>query len=358
MCLNKRLIVVIAIFVATLFVGEVLGQKYLDTVRMKMPNKVTVEYLMNYGQKKLIKEKYLTKKGKENTRYVKQEQFLASSFEWRKGLGDFLLRWQTLGIDNIEDREPLCITDKDMHITIVENKKPVKVYFPKDKQLALTIEGRHKLCLQQEYYTINIYFDKIKQLQELNEYDFMKISQKADRTLQKNESLKFKKRGALIAWTQYGEENNVKVQDIHFLKRKKQNYLEIFPSSGLGFAKGDWNAVLSLEMGIVLSNNIQYSDKFSIAYEWMYNFSEGNKNINQWIDVGYQKNTSLLSQKSNWIGLSLGYLIHKNGDLFDDHTFRLGLPTTIHTNIKVTPQLYFKDFFKDAYPGVKISFNL
>ncbi len=53
--------------------------------------------------------------------------------------------------------------------------------------------------------------------------------------------------------------------------------------------------------------------------------------------------------------LSLGYLIHRSGDLIEKNTFRLGMGKVKLLKTTIEPSLYFNNFFKGVTPGIRIS---
>ncbi len=52
---------------------------------------------------------------------------------------------------------------------------------------------------------------------------------------------------------------------------------------------------------------------------------------------------------------SLGYLINRNGNFFEKHTFRFGAGKLQLMKTTIEPSLYFNDFFKGVTPGIRIS---
>lgn len=58
------------------------------------------------------------------------------------------------------------------------------------------------------------------------------------------------------------------------------------------------------------------------------------------------------------LNFSLGYLIHREGDYFVKHTFRLcvGSAGLVKNRVIIQPCMYFNDFFKGVTPGVRVSF--
>ena len=53
--------------------------------------------------------------------------------------------------------------------------------------------------------------------------------------------------------------------------------------------------------------------------------------------------------------LSLGYLIHRDGDYFDKNTFRFGAGKIQLLKTAIEPSLYFNNFLKGVTPGIRIS---
>ncbi len=52
---------------------------------------------------------------------------------------------------------------------------------------------------------------------------------------------------------------------------------------------------------------------------------------------------------------SLGYLINRNGDLIDKHTFRFGAGKLRLNKTTIEPSMYFNNFFKGVTPCIRIS---
>jgi hypothetical protein len=52
---------------------------------------------------------------------------------------------------------------------------------------------------------------------------------------------------------------------------------------------------------------------------------------------------------------SLGYLIHREGEVIEKHTFRLGAGKIQFLKTTIEPSMYFNNFFKGVTPGIRIS---
>ncbi|MCY7349369.1 MAG: hypothetical protein LH606_01705 [Cytophagaceae bacterium] len=57
----------------------------------------------------------------------------------------------------------------------------------------------------------------------------------------------------------------------------------------------------------------------------------------------------------NMGGVTLGYLIRRNGDYFEKATFRLAGTVNIFKWSKIEPELYWHGAFKKVYPGVRVN---
>ena len=53
--------------------------------------------------------------------------------------------------------------------------------------------------------------------------------------------------------------------------------------------------------------------------------------------------------------ISLGYLVHRSGEYYEDHTIRLGMGrlSLFEGKTKIEPVIYFNDFFKGVTPGLR-----
>lgn len=89
----------------------------------------------------------------------------------------------------------------------------------------------------------------------------------------------------------------------------------------------------------------------------MYDFSDGNRmHINTFLNVGHNWTIPKKLDQSALIGLELGYLISKNGELFEDNTFRFGVNYALPSGFRLSPQLYMGNDFKQFYPGIRLEF--
>lgn len=314
-----------------------------DTIRMQMPNGTTIESKLTYDKK----------------------HNLEGSVDINQLLDDFLKHWAVLNIQEPEGNKGLhitCSTEKE-YINLKDNQNIIsvkeveihkRIYFPVDTAIALVIKGNNKVELNPQ---LAIYFNSVKQLEELKEYDFTQILKNTDEQINKNDYW-YTNSALFAAWVKINEDNSVELLHRNNTMASSNDQIAISAGTSLENVKGEWNGSFYTKLTLILGNKNIPKHAFSLGYEWMYDFSSGDKNINHWVDLGYQYNFSKNPKKQDWYNLSLGYLAKRNGDLFDKDTFRLGISKNVHENISIVPQIYFNDFFKDAYPGFKIKIHL
>jgi len=338
-----KLIGVVLLFSIFSFNAFSSNDKYFhpDTIRMQMPNGSTIEFRGTYTNDSEIEK----------------------NIDFKNTLGSFLKRWEVLNIKNLDSNTPIKITctklkhfqvEKQIVITIEEKSKKQQITFPLDNPVALTIKGKHTLELNSE---LAIYFDKIEQLQELANTDLSKTFENIDKQLHQTGEYQLSEM-PFSAWLKIKNDNSAKLLNKQNLIPQSIDQIILSGGTSLENVKGDWNGGFYANMSFQLGRKSTPKHALKLEYEWMYDFSSDEKNINHWISLGYAQNHSRNPNKTNWVEITTGYLIKRKGDLFDKDTFRLGVNKRIHKNVSVEPQIYFNDFFEDVYPGFKIKIHL
>ncbi len=92
-----------------------------------------------------------------------------------------------------------------------------------------------------------------------------------------------------------------------------------------------------------------------VSANLMYDFLSNRKmNINTFLNVGYRFNLLKKRGSEHLFGVELGYLISRQGDLFDENTFRFSLSKPLNKYMVISPQLYIEDGFKRFYLGIRL----
>ena len=128
---------------------------------------------------------------------------------------------------------------------------------------------------------------------------------------------------------------------------------------GSGWVKNTFVSDVTLRMGISLGKKGLYKNAYFVDWNMMYDFSESNDNkffeLNHFVSLSWDHNFSHTPEQDKWYGFSVGYLVKRNNDFFKDNTFRLAVNKKINDTFVVKPELYFNDFFKNVYPGIRLS---
>jgi len=125
---------------------------------------------------------------------------------------------------------------------------------------------------------------------------------------------------------------------------------------GVNLIKSKLVMDLSAEVGLQFSKKGVLKHNYYLSFNQLYYFDSQNQvRLNEFANIGYRYNLSNDTSSPNWLGLELGYLVNRHGDLFDKNTFKFGVNWEIGKYISVSPQLYISD--KATYPGLRIGFG-
>jgi hypothetical protein len=110
------------------------------------------------------------------------------------------------------------------------------------------------------------------------------------------------------------------------------------------------------EMGFAFSKKGILKNEYYLSYNQLSDF-DGNSNINLngFANIGYRRNLSNTVEKPSWLGVEMGFLVSRHGELFEKNTFKLGVNWEIGKLMSVSPQYYFSKNL--SYPAVRIGFG-
>lgn len=134
-------------------------------------------------------------------------------------------------------------------------------------------------------------------------------------------------------------------------------FLELELGAGAGLVKNNWVTDISFGVGVDFNKKGAHRYPY-ISTNMLFDFSESNQiNVNTFLNLGYGWNVTKFSPKKDKLYVELGYLIARQGDLFEENTFRLGFKWAPIKGVYVSPHIYASDGFSDIYPGVRIGFG-
>jgi hypothetical protein len=125
--------------------------------------------------------------------------------------------------------------------------------------------------------------------------------------------------------------------------------------AGAGIIKNQIVTDLSAELGLQFSRHGLWWNQYYVSDNLFYLFdNQGKIRYNNCINLGFRHNLSTNPDKTNWLGVELGYLVNRQGDFFDRNTFKIGFNWDLGRYISVSPALYISDGFRKNYPGIRI----
>ncbi len=113
------------------------------------------------------------------------------------------------------------------------------------------------------------------------------------------------------------------------------------------------------EIGLQLNHKGILRNQFYVSNNLMFAFdAENTAVVNNFTNIGYRRNLSQDRENPNWLGVEIGTLTKRNGDIFQPNTMRLGVNWGVAKHITVSPQLYWNGAFKQVSPGFRIGIGL
>ena len=134
---------------------------------------------------------------------------------------------------------------------------------------------------------------------------------------------------------------------------------------GLQYVRGAWAPSIGAGFEIVRDVYQNQKQHFALLWEPYFffrnNAATGGKvtmDRNDFVTFKYKYN--MLSPNNNKelsfaTNVSLGYLVNRNGNWFEPHTFKFTLPGLQTKNILLEPEFFFHDFFKQFSPSLKLT---
>ena len=149
---------------------------------------------------------------------------------------------------------------------------------------------------------------------------------------------------------------NGKINELE-VKNNQTDYIDLQLGAGAGLIRNKW--VTDLSFGIGIGLNHKGNDRLPyLSTNMIFDFAPENKiNINTFLNAGYTFNVASRKNKPEYLGVEIGYLVSRKGDLFGKNTFKLAFNWSPAKNIRVSPALYLTDNFNQAFPGVRVGFG-
>jgi hypothetical protein len=146
------------------------------------------------------------------------------------------------------------------------------------------------------------------------------------------------------------------VSNEQYSRGNKGDMLSLKAGVGANLIKNQPVIDLSGELAFVFQKKGISKNQYYLTYNLLYDFIDNSKtNLNSFLNLGYRYNLSNNRDDSDWLGVEFGYLISREGDMFDKDTFRFGFNWEVGNSITISPQLYISS--EQTFPGLRIGFG-
>lgn len=216
--------------------------------------------------------------------------------------------------------------------------------------------GRYCICFLYKTLDMKIYVDDLADLSFFTSETFKEKAHEGTESIIKKVGEGYRK-SPVQAWVDLrGDAAKVYVQSPAF---KYLDMLIITGGIGSGWVKNTFVSDLDFRLGLGFSRRGMMKNIYAVDWNMMYDFSNSNENhffeINHFLSLSWEHNFSNTPNEDKWYGFSAGYLVKRNHDFFKKNTFRVSVKKKINDTISLKPELYFNDFLKNIYPGIRVS---
>lgn len=250
---------------------------------------------------------------------------------------------------DIPEKSSYSIVYEPDKVLSIEKSDPVgRIIWEKEKHSRFQLNNQCKI--DAFGYSLKIQFNEIEKL--MSDSIIIKIKEVIDSTNNRN-----KRNSRLLNYSYLGPKLNYNKQFDKNLGH--MDVLTLKGGIGFNFIKNQPILDISAELGLIFNKKGLWKNQYYLSYNQMTDFGEDSKiNPNGFLNIGYRYNYSENAINDNWVGVELGYLIAKKGDLFKNNTFKFGFNWDIGKYISVSPQLYLSNDFNEFYPALRIGFGM
>ena len=226
-----------------------------------------------------------------------------------------------------------------------------KTIVVKDDVLLDTDFGNIVFEVEDENYLIRLYLESIDDAQIVNSIDFANKLKEVDREIPES-------RRRTNIWFIENNSGSFNTYHLSDVTSHSLDVLELNAGIISGLVKNELVTGFNLRIGIGFGEKGIQKSRYFLDYEFVYDFSDHPENksftTNDFLSVGYERNLSLNPESAKWFGFSVGYLVNRNNNFFEENTFKLSLHKHFNSSISLKPEVYFNNFFKNVSPGIKV----
>jgi|GEM_PF-2502736 len=174
----------------------------------------------------------------------------------------------------------------------------------------------------------------------------------------KNDEPEMRRKQVTLNWFLNDGKSIEELQEINFNK-KSYDMISLSGTVGASLIRNRLVPSIDLNIGIIIGKKTYQQHMIRAEASTLYTFNknpEGNysTDINAFLGLSYYYNSSTNPDKPRWLGVGLSYLTWRNGNFFDENTWRFTVGARFGKHFSVMPELYISEGFKNVMPGLRI----
>nr|WP_319397961.1 hypothetical protein [uncultured Carboxylicivirga sp.] len=249
------------------------------------------------------------------------------------------------------------------NILSVEERKDdeqQRQYKIENGELVGQLQWQHIIELKSGYATVKLYVNDLSDLSAFNLDQLHGFLRNETANYMQNEYYKY------FTYLNYKvKDGDIVYNYSPFERRRKRNKtytFELTPVVGTSIQKSHWTADAGLQYGLTINKGLQASNRISVRYMLK---SYGDPliagapvKVSGFADALWDVNLADDYKTPTWVGAGLGYMVHNNGNLYGDQTFRVFLKYRSSQHWGIQPEFNYSIDDKKGFVGIGLFFSL
>lgn len=268
-------------------------------------------------------------------------------------------------------RDSISLIDKVLHqkmfplestltVTERETRNAQREYKLEGNELIGQAQWQHLLEVSNGFWKVYFYVNDINNLYSINSVDIKEFI--------RAERQNYIKRGYYRYYTNLryklvdGEIKQVRYFRERIRRRERHISLTVNPVLGTSIVKGKWSADLGAMFGVVFNEERNGALRLALRYQLKglgeETSDETKMKYNGFVDGLFDFNLAKSYKREQWVGLGVGYLLHKEGSIYGDNTARIFLKYRSSQLWGVQPEFNYSFDDNEGFIGLGFFFSL
>ncbi len=244
--------------------------------------------------------------------------------------------------------------EKDAYwdLSVKDREVEHKILVSSDLSKKLDYSLEHQLQFQNKIFTINILFDELNQLKDLQNHKMLFAIDSLMDTYHQGKSKN-------IENDLYEIHSDYSLEKINENTGYTNDQILLDLGTGIESVKNVFAINLEASMTFCFYKKGINKNSYGASYEFQYDFSTYYyRNINHFLNLYYMRNFSDDPDRHNTYKFKVGYLLNRDGSMFDENTFCISVAHMVGKYFVLQPKIYFSGAFKDITPAINIGINI